>query len=58
METSLYYQGVKDLFLKTGKPAPMVTEPYVYEDKMIVEQTFPIATAGKFLGIAGVDRLP
>jgi two-component system sensor histidine kinase/response regulator len=56
METSLYYQGVKELYLKTGKPTPMVTEPYVYEGKMIVEQTFPIVIAGKFLGIAGVDR--
>jgi methyl-accepting chemotaxis protein len=56
MENSLYYQGVKDLFLKVGKPTPMVTEPYVYEGKMIVEQTYPIVIAGRFLGIAGVDR--
>ena len=56
METSLYYQGVKDLYLKAGKPTPMVTEPYVYEGKMIVEQTYPIVIGGKFLGIAGVDR--
>jgi len=56
METSLYYQGVKDLYLKAGKPTPMVTEPYVYEGKMIVEQTYPIVIVGKFCGIAGVDR--
>jgi two-component system sensor histidine kinase/response regulator len=56
MENSLYYQGVKDLYLKTGKPTPMVTEPYVYEGKMIVEQTFPITIDGQFKGIAGVDR--
>jgi len=56
METSLYYQGVKDLYLKAGEPTPMVTEPYVYEGKMIVEQTYPIVIDGKFQGIAGVDR--
>jgi two-component system sensor histidine kinase/response regulator len=56
METSLYYQGVKDLYLKTGESTPMVTEPYVYEGKMIVEQTHPIIINGEFQGIAGVDR--
>ena len=56
METSLYYQGCKDLFLETGEPRPMVTEPYVYEGKMIVEQTYPILVDGRFVGIAGVDR--
>ncbi len=56
METSLYYRGVHDLFDKAGKPMPMVTEPYVYEGKMIVEQTYPILRDGKFVGIAGVDR--
>ena len=56
METSLYYNGCKELFEKTGKPSPMITEPYVYEGKMIVEQTYPIVIDGKFKGIAGVDR--
>ncbi|MEE8311661.1 MAG: response regulator [Candidatus Binatia bacterium] len=56
METSLYYQGCKDLFLENNEPLPMVTEPYVYEGKMIVEQTFPIVIDGEFKGIAGVDR--
>jgi signal transduction histidine kinase/CheY-like chemotaxis protein len=56
MESSLYYQGCKDLFLKEGRPLPMVTEPYVYVGKMIVEQTFPIVIDGEFKGIAGVDR--
>jgi len=56
MESSLYYQGSKDLFLKTGQAMPMVTEPYVYEGTMIVEQTYPIIIDGKFKGIAGVDR--
>jgi signal transduction histidine kinase/DNA-binding response OmpR family regulator len=56
MESSLYYQGCKDLFLKTGKAMPMVTEPYVYEGTMIVEQTYPIIIEGEFKGVAGVDR--
>lgn len=56
METSLYYQGNKDQFLAEHKALPMITEPYVYEGKMIVEQTYPIVRDGKFVGIAGVDR--
>jgi signal transduction histidine kinase/DNA-binding response OmpR family regulator len=56
METSLYYQGCKEQFLREGRPLPMVTEPYVYEGKMIVEQTYPIVVDGQFAGVAGVDR--
>ncbi|MFT5366961.1 MAG: two-component system sensor histidine kinase/response regulator [Candidatus Latescibacterota bacterium] len=56
METSLYYQGAKDLFHKSSGARPMVTEPYVYEGKMIVEQTYPIVLDKKFHGIAGIDR--
>jgi PAS domain S-box-containing protein len=56
METSLYYQGVKDLFLESGEPRALITEPYVYEGKMIVEQVYPIVIDGDFKGVAGVDR--
>src|SRR5262245_56501752 len=56
MESSLYYQGCKDQFLREGRLLPMVTEPYVYEGKMIVEQTFPIVIDGRFVGVGGVDR--
>jgi two-component system sensor histidine kinase/response regulator len=56
METSLYYQGCKDQFLREQRALPMVTEPYVYEGKMIVEQTFPIVMDGRFVGVGGVDR--
>ena len=56
METSLYYQGCKEIFLSDNKEKYMITEPYLYEGKMIVEQTFPIVVNGKFVGIAGVDR--
>lgn len=34
----------------------LVTEPYLYEGKFLVEQTSPIVIAGEFKGIAGVDR--
>lgn len=56
METSLYYQGCKELFQAEGKPQNTITEPYVYEGKMIVEQTYPIVIDGEFKGIAGIDR--
>jgi methyl-accepting chemotaxis protein WspA len=35
---------------------PMITEPYIYEGKYIVEQTYPIMIDGEFKGIAGIDR--
>ncbi|MHC5004236.1 MAG: methyl-accepting chemotaxis protein [Planctomycetota bacterium] len=56
METSLYYQGVKDVYARTGRAEGMITEPYVYEGKMIVEQVFPIIVDGEFMGVGGVDR--
>ena len=56
METSLYYDGVRKLFEKNGKPTAIVTEPYEYQGKMIVEQTYPITRGSEFLGIGGVDR--
>ncbi len=56
MEISLYYQGCKEKFLSGTPEKYMITEPYFYEGKMIVEQTFPIEIDGKFAGIAGVDR--
>lgn len=34
----------------------MVTEPYDYEGKYIVEQMAPIVIDGQFAGVAGVDR--
>ncbi|MBW2203348.1 MAG: PDC sensor domain-containing protein, partial [Deltaproteobacteria bacterium] len=41
METSLYYQGCKEKFLSDNKEKYMITEPYFYEGKMIVEQSSP-----------------
>lgn len=56
MDSSLYYQGTKNLFLANRKATPMITEPYDYAGKLLVEQTFPIIIDDKFVGIAGVDR--
>ncbi len=56
MEESLYYQGVKDQYLDSGEPGHLVTEPYDYEGKLIVEQVYPIVIGGEFKGVAGVDR--
>jgi len=56
METSLYYQGVKDKFLSGSPEKYMITEPYLYEKTMMVEHTYPIVSGGKFVGIAGADR--
>jgi len=56
MGSSLYYNGVKQLFEKTNTPQALVTEPYIYQGKMIVEQSYPITKNKKFLGIGGVDR--
>ena len=56
MEKSLYYQGCKDRYYSSQKDKTNLTEPYFYEGKMIVEQTYPIVFNDKFVGIAGVDR--
>jgi methyl-accepting chemotaxis protein len=56
METSLYYDGARKEFLESKKTAPTITEPYVYQGKMIYEQVAPIVIDDKFMGVAGVDR--
>lgn len=56
METSLYYAGQKQQFLATGKAQAMITEPYLYSGKLIVEYTWPIVIDGEFKGVGGVDR--
>ena len=55
-ETSLYYDGVRKAFAVAGKPETIVTEPYVYDGQLIVEQSHPIVIEGKFRGIGAVDR--
>lgn len=56
METGLYYDGLRQRYNLSGKAQGLVTEPYLYEGKMLVEQTYPIIKNGNFIGIAGVDR--
>ena len=53
-EVSRYFDASRSTLAIMGKT--MVTEPYVYEGKMIVEQTYPILIQGRFAGVAGVDR--
>ncbi|MFT4925207.1 MAG: signal transduction histidine kinase/CheY-like chemotaxis protein [Phenylobacterium sp.] len=56
MDTSLYYQGNKEQFLKHQVSMPMITEPYIYEGKMIMEHTYPIIIDGQFKGVSCIDR--
>ncbi|ALU44158.1 hypothetical protein AT705_15095 [Pseudoalteromonas rubra] len=56
MESSLYYNGVKQRFLSSGRASAMITEPYMYEGNMIVEYSYPITEQRAFKGIGGVDR--
>jgi len=53
----LYYEGCRERFLDAAEPDKgMVTEPYDYQGRLMVEQTFPITRGGRFAGVAGVDR--
>jgi methyl-accepting chemotaxis protein len=54
---NLYYEGCKNRFNDASQiDKAMVTEPYEYEGRLMVEQTYPIMEEGKFAGVAGVDR--
>lgn len=55
METGLYYEGLRKRYELNNKAEGLVTEPYVYKGRMLVEQTYPIIKYGRFVGIAGVD---
>ena len=53
----LYYAGCRSRASDpTAISKAMVTEPYEYEGKLMVEQTYPIMVDGAFAGVAGVDR--
>ncbi len=56
MESSLYYAGCLERYSESGTEQYCITEPYLYEGKMIVEQVFPVIIKGRFMGVAGVDR--
>ena len=55
-ETGLYYDGVRRAFAETQREQTLVTEPYVYDGQLIVEQSHPIVIDGKFRGIGATDR--
>ncbi|MFM1822706.1 MAG: Methyl-accepting chemotaxis protein PctA [Planctomycetota bacterium] len=55
-ETGLYYDGVRRALAATGRAETIVTEPYVYDGQLIVEQSHPIVIDGKFRGIGATDR--
>ncbi len=40
----------------TSPIRPMITEPYLYEGKLMVEYVFPITLDGKFQGVTSADR--
>jgi two-component system NtrC family sensor kinase len=56
VETSLYYDGVRRAFAENGRATTLVTEPYVYDGQLIVEQSHPIVIDGRFRGIGATDR--
>ncbi|MCG8698106.1 MAG: methyl-accepting chemotaxis protein, partial [Bacteroidales bacterium] len=53
---SPYYDGCRQQFLELGRAEVLVTEPYVYEGKLIVEQSYPLVKDGRFVGVACTDR--
>ncbi|MFM7259121.1 MAG: methyl-accepting chemotaxis protein [bacterium] len=55
-ESGLYYDGVRRAFAETQRAQSIVTEPYVYDGQLIVEQSHPIVIGGKFRGIGATDR--
>ncbi len=57
MDTSLYYQGVREAYAKRPDLPFLITEPYVYNNlNLIIEQIAPIIINGSFQGICGIDR--
>ncbi|GHB93926.1 methyl-accepting chemotaxis protein [Cerasicoccus arenae] len=57
MDTSLYYNGVRQALSKNPELRYYITEPYIYNNlNLIVEQMSPIVINGRFQGIVGVDR--
>lgn len=56
VETSMYYAGLRKQFSENHLASLMLTEPYLYDQKLIVEYTYPIVINGQFKGISGVDQ--
>jgi signal transduction histidine kinase len=54
LEISSMYRKVESQ--ESRKHSYMVTEPYMYEGKLMVEHTYPIIINSEFKGIAGIDK--
>lgn len=55
-DAGLYYEGVRRAFAESGKAETLVTEPYLYDGQLIVEQSHPIVIDGRFKGVVCTDR--
>ena len=55
-QLSRHYMSNDQAISPGAQAKTMITEPYVYEGKLIFEQTYPIMINDQFVGIAGVDR--
>lgn len=57
MDSSLYYEGVRQALVKDPGLRYLITEPYIYNGlNLIVEQMAPIVAFNRFQGVVGVDR--
>jgi len=57
MLDSLYYEGCRSRFNEASEPdKTLVTEPYDYQGRLVVEQSHPIVIDGEFAGVACTDR--
>jgi len=56
LDVSTAYEHIREKRPPGQSEQYIITEPYSYEGKLIVEQTYPIVMNGKFMGLAGVDR--
>ena len=53
---SRFWTSEREAAVRDDPSLGIITEPYIYEGKLIIEQTAPIMIDGRFMGIAGIDR--
>ncbi len=56
MDTDLWYQLPLENWSKRHDSSTILTEPYSYEGKLMVENMTPIIRDGVFVGVIGADR--
>ncbi len=56
VESRSCYANCKNQYRLNHKNRTAIAEPYLYDGKIIVEQSCPITQAGSFVGIAGIGR--